>query len=181
MSPLFIHLFSWQTSSDMNKKTKDANPTKTSPKYSTTPTGCRDLCTCALSPWEILQAAGESPDLKFLGIAYDLEHQRWVLSHETAAMRALHGQLRVTPGTQFCLVFRAAHDLALAFQPSALHAPYSTLFHWPTRTSCCSSPVLVSTPLHTFALPHLSDFMHILSPHVKCRNVYEGFSHSLPN
>lgn len=130
MSPLFIHLFFGQTSSDMNKKTKDSNPTKTSPKYSTTLTGCRDLCACALSPWEILQAAGESPDLKFLGSSYDLEHQRWVLSHETAAMRALHGQLSVKPGTQCCLVFRAVHDLALAFQPPVhcMHPiqPYST-------------------------------------------------------
>lgn len=115
----------------MNKRTKDSNPTKVSPKYSMTPTGYRDLWACALSPWEILQGAGESPDPKFLGSSYVLEYSEMgPFSGSFAAMRAIHGQLNMMPGTKCYLTFRAVHDLALAFQPPVpfIHCiqPYST-------------------------------------------------------
>lgn len=150
------------TSSDMNKRTEDANPAKTKPKYSTAPTGCRGLWACA---FRSLGDATRSRRKSRSAVSGEFwcpatSRQKWsclrkLCSREGAAWAATRD---TWPEARGCP--QPGSGLSATAAP---HTPCPALFHGPNNTSCFSSPVSASAPLlvlfwnvllfHLFASP----------------------------
>lgn len=150
----------------MSKRTKDSDSTKTSPKYSKTLTGYRDLWAGALRALEdpVRSRAKSTCAVSGEFLCPRTNSRRWALSgklcsNEGSAWTARHDDWHwVLPDVQGSP--RPGSSLSATTAP---HTPYSTLLHWPNKISCFSSPVPASIHLLTLFCLECPSFSSLCS------------------